>query len=163
MHDWAAGATKPDPASSLKTVSHQTALRNIMFHYREWSTCLPNWGKIYGYSYILATPHVETRGSENEEESSAPTSTSCVPRYPWQQWAIVTSQLLAAGPCVYDVTIGHQLLILKWYRHLGAVKCWFTSVKGQESCKWLVHRIPWTSIVRYVSWKKRQAPRFQRR
>ena len=41
-----------DPASSLKTVSHQTALRNIMFHYREWSTCLLNWGKIYGYSYI---------------------------------------------------------------------------------------------------------------
>ena len=33
MHDWAAGAAKPDdPASSLKTVSHQTALRNIMFH-----------------------------------------------------------------------------------------------------------------------------------
>ena len=50
MHDWAAGAT--DPASSLKPVSHQTALRNIVFHYREWSTCLLNWGKIYGYSYI---------------------------------------------------------------------------------------------------------------
>ena len=41
-----------DPASSLKTVRHQTALRMIMFHYREWSTCLLNWGKIYGYSYI---------------------------------------------------------------------------------------------------------------
>ena len=39
MHDWAAGAAKPDdPASSLNIVSHQTALRNIMFHYREWST-----------------------------------------------------------------------------------------------------------------------------
>ena len=52
MHDWAAGAAKHDPASSLKTVSHQTALRNIMFHSREWSTCLLKWEKIYGYSYI---------------------------------------------------------------------------------------------------------------
>ena len=40
------------PASSLKTVSHQAALMNIMFHSREWSTCLLNWGKMYGYSYI---------------------------------------------------------------------------------------------------------------
>ena len=30
-------------------------------------------------------------------------------------------------------------------------------------CYELVHRIPWTSIVRYLSWKKRQAPWFQRR
>ena len=52
MHDWAAEAAKHDPASSLKTVSHQTALRNIMFCSREWSTCLLNWEKIYGYSYI---------------------------------------------------------------------------------------------------------------
>ena len=37
MHDWAAEAAKHDPASSLKTVSHQTALRNIMFRSREWS------------------------------------------------------------------------------------------------------------------------------
>ena len=39
MHDWAAEAAKHDPASSLKTVSHQSALRNIMFRSREWSTC----------------------------------------------------------------------------------------------------------------------------
>ena len=52
MHDWAAEAAKHDPASSLNTVSHQTALRNIMFRSREWSTCLLNWEKIYGYSYI---------------------------------------------------------------------------------------------------------------
>ena len=45
MHDWAAEAAKHDPASSLKTVSHQTALRNIMFRSREWSTCLLNWEK----------------------------------------------------------------------------------------------------------------------
>ena len=44
-HDWAAGAAKHDPVSSLKTVSHQIALRNIMFHSREWSTCLLNWEK----------------------------------------------------------------------------------------------------------------------
>ena len=41
MHDWAAEAAKHDPASSLKTVSHQTALRNIMFRSREWSTLAP--------------------------------------------------------------------------------------------------------------------------
>ena len=52
MLDWAAEAAKHDPASSLKTVSHQTALRYIMFRSREWSTCLLNWEKIYGYSYI---------------------------------------------------------------------------------------------------------------
>ena len=45
MHDWAAEAAKHDPASSLKTVSHQSALRNIMFRSREWSTCLLNWEK----------------------------------------------------------------------------------------------------------------------
>ena len=33
------------------------------------------------------------------------------------------------------------------YRHPGEVKCGFTSVKGHESSKWLVHRIPWTLIV----------------
>ena len=47
MHDWAAEAAKHDPASSLKTASHQTALRNIMFRSREWSTChsllSPRW------------------------------------------------------------------------------------------------------------------------
>ena len=55
MHEWAARAAKPDtdPASSLKIACiYQTALMNIMFHSREWSTCLLNWGKIYGYSYI---------------------------------------------------------------------------------------------------------------
>ena len=52
MHDWAAEAAGHDPASSLKTVSHQSALRNIMFRSREWSTCLLNWEKIYGYSYM---------------------------------------------------------------------------------------------------------------
>ena len=52
MHDWAAEAAKHDPASSLKTASHQSALRNIMFRSREWSTCLLNWEEIYGYSYI---------------------------------------------------------------------------------------------------------------
>ena len=45
MHDWAAEAAKHDPASSLNTVSHQSALRNIMFRSREWSTCLLNWEK----------------------------------------------------------------------------------------------------------------------
>ena len=45
MHDWAAEAAKHDPASSLKTVNHQSALRNIMFRSREWSTCLLNWEK----------------------------------------------------------------------------------------------------------------------
>ena len=54
MHDWAAEAAKHDPASSLKTVSHQSALRNIMFRSREWSTCLLNWEKIYGYSYGIS-------------------------------------------------------------------------------------------------------------
>ena len=69
---------------------------------------------------LLAMPRVETRGpkmkrkiNKDVKPRSAPTSTPCVHRYPWEQWAIVTSQLLAAGPCVYDVTIGHQLLILK--------------------------------------------------
>ena len=53
MHDWAAEAAKHDPASSLKTVSHQTALRNIMFRSREWSTCLLNWEKnIWLFIYI---------------------------------------------------------------------------------------------------------------
>ena len=56
MHEWAARAAKPvtDPASLLKIDCHPSdcTLRNIMFHSREWSTCLLNWGKIYGYSYI---------------------------------------------------------------------------------------------------------------
>ena len=44
-----------DPASSLKTVSHQTALRNIMFHSREWSTCLLNWEKnIWLFIYVAS-------------------------------------------------------------------------------------------------------------
>ena len=45
----------------------------------------------------------------------------------------------------------------------GAVKCGFTSVNRQESRLWLVHRIPWTLIARYVLWNERQAPRFQRK
>ena len=67
MHEWAARSAGQlslftDPASALKTVSHQTALRNIMFHSREWSTCLLNWEKIYGYSYIWDnTEHCQNR------------------------------------------------------------------------------------------------------
>ena len=34
-----------EPRAAAATVSHQTALRNIMFRSREWSTCLLNWEK----------------------------------------------------------------------------------------------------------------------
>ena len=73
-----------------------------------------------GQLKVLAMPRVETRGpkmkrkvNKDVKPRSAPTSTSCIHRYPWEQWAVVMSQKLAAGPCVHDVTIGHQLLILK--------------------------------------------------
>ena len=64
----------------------------------------------------------------------APTSTSYVHRYLWEQWAIVTLQLLAAGRCVDDVTIGHQLLIIGidhdrvWAGVVG------TAIRNSTSC-----------------------------
>ena len=54
LDSWGSQLTQPaDPASSLlKIVNHQNALRNIMFHYREWSTCLLNWGNIWLFIYM---------------------------------------------------------------------------------------------------------------
>ena len=53
LDSWGSQLTQPaDPASSLKIVNHQNALRNIMFHYREWSTCLLNWGHIWLFIYM---------------------------------------------------------------------------------------------------------------
>ena len=53
LDSWVRQLTQPaDPASSLKIVNHQNAPRNIMFHYRGWSTCLLNWGHMWLFIYM---------------------------------------------------------------------------------------------------------------
>ena len=118
-------------------------------------------------------PRVETWGSENEEEIAGYRNHFNSRRT--QHHASIDTRGNNGPLWCHNIASGWPMcrwrhnrpsaVNFEWYRHPGAVKCGFTSVKakGKESCKWLVHRIPWTSIVRYVSWKKRQAPRFQRR
>ena len=58
----------------------------------------------------------------------------------WGQSVVATSQLLLAGPCIADVTIGQQPFTF-WNRERWRIKCEFTSFKRQAPHQWLVHRI----------------------
>ena len=78
----------------------------------------------------------------------------------WEQSVIVTSQLPAAGSCVYEVTIGQHFEIIG---SSNGIKCWCMSLKGYESHKWLVSWIHRARNIWQVLFNEHQAPRFQRR
>ena len=125
---------------------------------RAWRTCRDACRGCY-----LAVS-VEVGGGQNVPGipgACATRNITYLARGPWQPMGTIT---IASGWFMYRSRLNRWTAVnFEIVSTPGAVKCGFTSVKRQESRIWLVHRIPWTSIARYVLWNERQAPRFQRK
>ena len=129
----------------------KSTLLNSVFS-GEWAEALylHVWPLIL-YLYILAMPRVETRGSQNKKNNlNKEIETRSVLDRPLccDEESVHSNHAGRIGHC--DVTIAGGRLLYRWrhnrstfwiIRSRDGIKCGFTSVKSQESHKWLVHRI----------------------